>query len=167
MTVNEQRATKVQTRKNRFSIVAPASFSWRSQDGVMHRAEGTTRDISAYGVFIYAPDARSGSSGRRGHSCWIVRSEGEDYEAEGNWNRSTHRYYRRAILGLCSSGQFCPSQHAGIVRSVIGTVARLMKISIPHLLMVIFLLGTPPSSPVALPILVHSACVRLSGRHGS
>ena len=52
MTVNEQRATEVQTRKNRFSIVAPASFSWRSQDGVMHRAEGTTRDISAYGVFI-------------------------------------------------------------------------------------------------------------------
>jgi PilZ domain len=52
MTVNELRATKVQVRRNRFSIMAAASFSWRSQDGAPHRAEGTTRDISSHGVFI-------------------------------------------------------------------------------------------------------------------
>src|SRR6516164_485781 len=147
MTVNKQRATKVQTRRNRFSIVAAASRG------------NNSRHQRLWGVHLYAPDARSGSSGRRGRSCWIVRSEREDYEAKGNGNRSTHRYYRRAILGLCSSGEFCPSQHADIVRSVIGTVARSMKVNIPHLLMAIFLLGTPPSSPVALAILVHSACV--------
>ena len=43
---------KSQTRKNRFGIVAPASFSRRSRDGALQRAEGTTRDISHDGIFI-------------------------------------------------------------------------------------------------------------------
>jgi PilZ domain len=52
MTVHGQPATKIHIRRNRFVIMAPASFSWRSRDGVLHRAEGTTRDISSHGVFI-------------------------------------------------------------------------------------------------------------------
>jgi PilZ domain len=52
MAVNKQSATELRARRNRFSIMAPASFSWRSQDGVMHRAEGVTLDISAHGLLI-------------------------------------------------------------------------------------------------------------------
>jgi hypothetical protein len=52
MTVNNRRAIKVQTRQRRFVIVAQVSFSWRSRSGVLHQAEGATRDISSHGVFI-------------------------------------------------------------------------------------------------------------------
>lgn len=52
MTVNERRTTMVQTKRRLFVIMAPASFSRRSCDGVLHRAVGATRDISAQGVFI-------------------------------------------------------------------------------------------------------------------
>jgi PilZ domain len=52
MTEYEQPATKIHIRRDRFVIMAPASFSWRSRDGIFHRAEGTARDISSHGVFI-------------------------------------------------------------------------------------------------------------------
>ena len=54
MTVHKQSADKSPARGRRYRIAAPARFSWRSRDGVLHRGEGTTRDIGARGVFICA-----------------------------------------------------------------------------------------------------------------
>lgn len=38
----------------RFRISAPATFQWQGPDGVRRESQGTTRDISSYGVFIHS-----------------------------------------------------------------------------------------------------------------
>ena len=53
MTVSGRRKIKVKkTRPTRFVIVALANFSWRTRNGMLHQAEGMTRDISSRGVFV-------------------------------------------------------------------------------------------------------------------
>ena len=41
-------------RQIRFGLRAPVHFSWVDRDGVMHRGDGFSRDISSHGVYIYA-----------------------------------------------------------------------------------------------------------------
>jgi hypothetical protein len=56
MNAHSEQENQVERRKgsHRFDITAPASFSWVLPDGGLQEGEGTTRDISAQGVFIYA-----------------------------------------------------------------------------------------------------------------
>lgn len=41
-------------RQIRFGLRAPVHFSWTDRDGVMHRGDGFSRDISSHGVYVYA-----------------------------------------------------------------------------------------------------------------
>lgn len=65
----EQRALRrlvnyLERRKQiRFALRAPVHFRWKDKDGIAHKGQGFTRDISSQGVFIYAelqppPDAK-------------------------------------------------------------------------------------------------------------
>ncbi len=46
---------KVELRKlTRYRLGVPAFFSWLDQQGLSQQGEGTTRDISAGGVFLFA-----------------------------------------------------------------------------------------------------------------
>ncbi len=38
----------------RFALRAPVHFRWKDRDGIVHRGQGFTRDISSQGVYIYA-----------------------------------------------------------------------------------------------------------------
>jgi hypothetical protein len=41
-------------RQIRFGLHAPVHFSWTDRDGVIHKGEGFSRDISSHGVYVYA-----------------------------------------------------------------------------------------------------------------
>ena len=46
-------------RTNRYRVSAPAFFCWEHPDGSLQQSKGTTRDISAIGVFVAAECAPS------------------------------------------------------------------------------------------------------------
>ena len=46
-------------RTNRYRVSAPAFFCWEHPNGNLQQAKGTTRDISATGVFVAADRAPS------------------------------------------------------------------------------------------------------------
>ena len=41
-------------RQIRFGLHAPVHFSWTDRNGVIHKGEGFSRDISSHGVYVYA-----------------------------------------------------------------------------------------------------------------
>ena len=41
-------------RQIRFGLRAPVHFSWTDRNGVIHKGEGFSRDISSHGVYVYA-----------------------------------------------------------------------------------------------------------------
>jgi hypothetical protein len=41
-------------RQIRFGLRATVHFSWTDRDGVMHKGDGFSRDISSHGVYVYA-----------------------------------------------------------------------------------------------------------------
>jgi hypothetical protein len=41
-------------RQIRFGLHAPVHFLWIDRDGVIHKGEGFSRDISSHGVYVYA-----------------------------------------------------------------------------------------------------------------
>src|SRR5207245_9931505 len=42
-----------QRHQTRYSLCARADFKWRDREGIHHRGEGFTRDISPTGMFVY------------------------------------------------------------------------------------------------------------------
>jgi hypothetical protein len=38
----------------RFALRAPVHFAWTDRDGVMHKGEGFSRDMSSHGVYVCA-----------------------------------------------------------------------------------------------------------------
>jgi len=42
-------------RHERYDLEAPLSFSWKDQQGIYHRADGTMKNISRGGVFVSTP----------------------------------------------------------------------------------------------------------------
>jgi hypothetical protein len=38
----------------RFALSAPVHFAWTDRDGVMHKGEGFSRDMSSHGVYVFA-----------------------------------------------------------------------------------------------------------------
>jgi hypothetical protein len=48
-------ANVLERRKQiRFALRAPVHFRWKDRDGIAHKGQGFTRDISSQGVYIYA-----------------------------------------------------------------------------------------------------------------
>jgi hypothetical protein len=40
-------------RQIRFGLRAPVHFTWADRDGVVHKGDGFSRDISSHGVYVY------------------------------------------------------------------------------------------------------------------
>ncbi|PYU15416.1 MAG: hypothetical protein DMG29_06915 [Acidobacteria bacterium] len=65
-----------QRHQTRYSLCARADFKWRDREGIHHRGEGFTRDISPTGMFVYTDSHPPAGTHIRVELCLSSLAEG-------------------------------------------------------------------------------------------